>query len=57
MIETEERKIKEREAVVKEQEGKDAKAGKVRYKKKEHHDDEKKSEKKDEGNEKKDGKK
>lgn len=48
MVETEERKMKEREAAAHEQEEKDLKAGKFKPKKHAHHEAEKKQEKKPE---------
>lgn len=48
MVETEERKIKERDDAAHEQEERDIKAGKVKPKKHAHHEAEKKPEKKSE---------
>lgn len=48
MVDTEERKMKQREDAAHEQEEKDIKAGKVKHKKHAHHEAEKKPEKKGE---------
>lgn len=52
MVETEERKIKEREKAAHEQEERDAKAGRIKHKKHHHNEAEQKSENKDGGKEK-----
>ena len=52
MVETEERKIKEREEAVHAQEERDEKAGRIKHKKRHHHGGERKLEKENGGEEK-----